>query len=61
MTDRYQDMLNRGYEPGKTYYSTSPLCHCGRKTEYVVRTLSSQLEHLCVEHYRVWQNARVVR
>lgn len=54
---RFNDMLARGYEPGKMY-GASPLCWCARKPEHLVRSGGSQLVHLCEEHYAEWVQAR---
>lgn len=60
MDNRFTDMLDRGYEPGKTYGS-SPLCACGNRPEYVVRTIGSALEHKCRHCYRKYKEAKAVR
>lgn len=57
--NRYQNMLDRGYVPGQTYGS-SPLCACGKKPEYLVRSFNdpSMLNHLCTEHYHLYRLTR---
>lgn len=56
MVNRFQNMLDAGYEPGKTYNTTVNLCFCGKRAEYVVRTHTT--DHVCAEHYQMWKKER---
>ncbi len=56
--NRYQAMLDAGYEPGVRYGASVNLCSCGKRAEYVVRTYGSQVDHVCAEHYQRWKEWR---
>lgn len=55
--NRFDNMLARGVEPGKTY-GAMPLCYCGRRAVYLMGTFGSQLAHLCEEHGQLAKKAR---